>query len=130
MDKWHTSLTLDWVKASDMGKAKIKAEMDRVEQEIDALKPKTERLSDRLGRLFKSSLSAYEERTRLIDEWPSMENREKGEALRKVFKKVALFWDRKFRPAEKNPSRPRKTKRNRRMSYNLLTDRIQWDFDT
>jgi hypothetical protein len=126
----HKRLTLAWAEATDMSKQHLKAELDKVEQQVQECKPKTERLSDRVSRLFNTVRSTYTERMRLLDEWPAMENREKGEALRRVFKTVTLYWKGTFHSAEKQPGRPRKTKRPGRWSYKLLTDKIKWDFES
>lgn len=69
------------------------------------------------------------ERERLLAEWPTLEAREKGEALRRLFSTVTLFWDKKFHPPVKlPPCRTRKTDRAGRYSYTLRRDRIKWGF--
>src|SRR4051812_31321061 len=67
------------------------------------------------------------ERQKLIDEWPTMQGREKGEAMRRFFKTVTLFWERKHHaPLARTDKRERrKTERKGRNSFTLLRDKVQ-----
>ncbi len=124
----HKTYTKAWAKASDLQQGVLKEEIDRLEQEILAWKPRTMSLTLRLNILTAAEAERQAERQKLLAEWPALECREKGEALRRLFSKVTLFWDRQFCPASKKPTRPRKTSRPGRYSYTLQTDRIQWAF--
>jgi hypothetical protein len=85
-------------------------------------------LSDRLAKLEAAEVERRAEYQQISNEWPTLEAREKGEAMRRLFTTVTLFWDRKFRPASAKPTRPRKTDRPGRYRYTLQTDRIVWAF--
>jgi hypothetical protein len=125
----HAIYTRTWVRAtSEMQQAVLKGDMDRLEAEIREWKPRTVPLSDRLRELYAAEDERQSERERLKAEWPTLENREKGEALRRLFDKVKLFWERKYHQAMTKPTRPRKTKRPGRYSYTLQRDRIRWSY--
>jgi len=106
----------------------LKEEIDRLEAEIQKWKPRTVPLTQRLDTLFEAEESRQAERDKLLAEWPGLEYREKGEALRRLFSSVTLFWDKVFHPSMSNPprTRPRKTNRNGLYSYPLRMDRIKW----
>ena len=55
---------------------------------------------------------------------------EKGEALRRFFERVTLYWDKTFHPASQRPTRKRKTNRPGRNRYALNLERISWGFAT
>ena len=122
----HRILTLNWGKATDAMQAVLKQEIERLEQELRGAEPQTLPLSERFKRLYEVEADRDAERNRLKTEWPTLECREKGEALRRLFHTVKLYWDRTFHPSEKKPGRPRKTKREGRYSYALRRDRIEW----
>ena len=124
----HKPLTLNWAKATSDMQAVLKQEIERLEGEIRDLEPRTIPLSERFRQLYDAEAERDAERKRLRAEWPKLESREKGEALRRLFQTVTLYWDRTFRPPEKNPSRPRKTDRPGRYRYNLRRDLIEWRF--
>jgi hypothetical protein len=124
----HKRLTLAWAKASDMQQAVLKAEIERLETELRQWQPLTVPLSERLKGLYAAEAERQAEREKLLAEWPALESREKGEAMRRLFKTVTLFWDRTFHPASDKPKRPRKTTRPGRYSYALQRERIQWAF--
>lgn len=122
----HAAITLRWVKASEQMQAVLKQEIARLEEEIRNWEPRTERLTDRFAELLEAETERKAERDKLRDEWPALEGREKGEALRRLFDTVELYWDRKFHPALANPSRPRRTDRDGRYSYHLRKDLVEW----
>ncbi len=126
----HKSLTLAWVKATELQQGVLKEEIDRLEVELREWKPRTVPLSKRLEALYAAEAEREAERQKLMAEWPTLQDREKGEALRRLFKTVTLFWERTFHPASEKPTRPRKTERPGRFSYSLLRDRIEWSFPT
>jgi hypothetical protein len=126
----HRRYTLAWAKASDDMQAVLKQEIERLEEEIRDWEPRTVPLTQRFNAIYAAEVERQAERERLLAEWPKLENREKGEAFRRLFKTVTLFWDREFHPASAKPTRPRKTARPGRYSYTLLRDRIQWAFTT
>jgi hypothetical protein len=124
----HKAYTKAWVRASELQQAVIKEEVDRLEHDIATWQPRAVSLSHRLQELYAAERERASERDKLLAEWPALDALEKGEALRRLFATVTLFWDRTFRPASANPTRPRKTNRPGRFSYALATDRIQWQY--
>jgi hypothetical protein len=102
--------------------------MDRLEMEIQDAKRRAVRLSERVERLVKEESRLIRERRQLIAEYPTMAARERGEAFRRIFKTVTLFWKRIFHPALENPTKPRKTNRPGRYSFELQQDQIIWVF--
>lgn len=124
----HKAYTKNWVRASDEMQSVLKQEIERLETQIHEWEPRTVPLTKRLERLLVAEKARQAEREKLVAEWPAMENREKGEAMRRLFKTVTLFWGKKFHPASKKPTRPRKTNRLGRYSYPLQKERIQWVF--
>lgn len=124
----HSQLTLGWAKASEMMQAVLKEQLDRIEQEINEVRPRTTPLSERVAKLGAAERDRQKEREHITAEWPRMEAREKGEALRRLFKTVTLYWERTYHHAMKKPTRPRKTNRPGRYSYALQKARIKWEF--
>lgn len=88
-------------------------------------KPITERLTEAYDRWNDIGLKIYD----LEKELPLLDDQERGEALRRVFKTVILRWDAKFIPRSDKPSRPIKTDREGRWRYPLLNDEIRWVLD-
>lgn len=126
----HRQYTKAWAKATDLMQATMKEELVRLEAGIAEWRPRTIPLTDRLRTLCEAEDSRQQERDQLIAEWPTLESRERGEALRRLFHTVTLFWDRTFVPAAAKPTRPRKTTRAGRYRYTLRYDRTQWAFAT
>jgi predicted site-specific integrase-resolvase len=126
----HKALTLNWVKATDDMQVVLRQEIEDREADIREWEPRTLGITERLSKLYEAEGERQAERERLSAEWPKLESREKGEALRRLFHTVKLYWDRTFHPPERNPSRPRKTERAGRYAYSLQTDRIEWHFAT
>jgi hypothetical protein len=124
----HHTMTLNWSLASLDMQAVLKPEIERRPDEIRDLEPRTVPLSERFKRLHDAEAERRAERKRLESEWQKLGEREKGEALRRLFHTVELFWDRAFHPARLKPTRPRKTDREGRFSYTLRRDRIKWHF--
>jgi hypothetical protein len=124
----HKTLTLAWAKASDQQQAVLKEEIEWLEGEVREWEPRTVPLTSRLKELFAAEAERQGERQRLLTEWPSLDSREKGESLRRLFKTVTLYWDRTFHPASERPTRPRKTDRAGRFSYRLDLGRTEWAF--
>jgi DNA invertase Pin-like site-specific DNA recombinase len=129
----HAALTRTWAKASDAMQEVLKADIDRLESEIEDCKWRSVPLSKRIERLHHQAWELQRERAKLRKEWPALQKREKGEAMRRIFKTVTLFWEKTFHPASKRPSRIRKTNRPGRWSFELQKDRVSWalaDFDS
>jgi hypothetical protein len=124
----HAKLTTMWMQASEMQQPMLKQRTDALEVEIKEWEPRTVPITQRLKELEAAEDTRGEERDRLIAEWPKMQAREKGEALRRLFKTVTLHWQREFVAASPNPTRPRKTDRPGRYRYTLLTDKIAYDY--
>ncbi|WP_437228293.1 hypothetical protein SH661x_000824 [Planctomicrobium sp. SH661] len=121
-------MTIGWAKASESQQSVLKVETDRLEAEIAYWKPRVEPISKRLKVLREADNVRARERRKLIAEWPTLEFREKGEAMRRTFKKVTLYWHREFVPAKSNAAQPRKTTRPGRNKFTLLHDKIEWSF--
>jgi hypothetical protein len=130
LEQDHRALTLAWAKASNLQQGVLKEEINRLEAELEQWKPRTVPLTQRIAALDAAEAERKAEREKLLAEWPALEGREKGEALRRLFKTVTLFWSKEFLTAKRKPSRPRKTARRGRWKFTLLRDRIQWAFAT
>jgi hypothetical protein len=126
----HKALTLAWARATDLQQPILRGEAERLEGEILVWRDRTTPLSVRIGALMAADAERQAEREKLLAEWPGLENREKGEALRRLFRTVTLFWDRVWHPASAKPTRPRKTNRPGRYRYTLAKDRIEWAYPT
>lgn len=124
----HRRLTLSWAKASDLQQDVMKGEIDGLEDAIRKTKARTVKLSVRVEQTVKAERQRLEERLHIEEELPRLDGRERGEAFRRPFKSVTLYWKRSFHPALEKPTRPRKTNRPGRYSYDLEWDRIEWEF--
>lgn len=124
----HRRLTLSWAKASDLQQEAMKGEIDRLEDSIRKTKARTVGLSVRVEQAMKADRRRQEERRRIEEELPKLEGRHRGEAFRRIFKTVTLYWKRSYHAALEKPARPRKTERPGRFSYDLEWDRIEWEF--
>jgi len=124
----HKKMTLLWMKASEMMQPVLKEQIDMLEREISVWQPRTVPLSDRLLALYAAEEARRKEREKLLTELPTLEKREKGEAFRRLFKTVMLYWEKTFQASEAKPCRPRKTNRNGRFRYHLQLDRTEWSF--
>lgn len=128
LNEEHKTLTISWAKATETMQKALKEEIERLEKEIAIWNPRTQPISQRLKALYDEDYARVLERRRLKKEWPSLESREKGGAIRRLFQKVTLFWNREFRPSKPNPTQPRKTNRPGRNKFTLEYDKIQWEF--
>lgn len=126
LEEDHRSYTLAQAKATSLQGGVLQEEIESIETKIQRLIPRTIPTSERLSKYYAEMKERKAENKRLMAEWPKLEAREKGEALRRHFSTVTLFWDRQFHPAAKNPARPRKTDRPGRFSYTLRRDQIKW----
>jgi hypothetical protein len=126
----HRTYTRNWAKATDEMQGVLKQEIERLEGEIREWEPRTVPLSRRLEGLYAAEAERQADRERLLADWPALEHRAKGEAMRRLFNRVTLFWDKEFRPASSKPTRPRRTNRPGRYRYTLRRDRIVWDLAT
>jgi DNA invertase Pin-like site-specific DNA recombinase len=124
----HKTLTLAWAKATDDMQGVLKAEIDRLESEIREWEPRTVPLSERMKELVAAEKGREAERKQLLSEWPTLEGREKGEALRRLFRTVKLYWRRTWHPRKGKPARPQKTERPGRFSYELEPERTVWAY--
>jgi hypothetical protein len=124
----HRAYTKAWAKASDLQQGVLKEEIDRLEREVREWEPRTVPLSKRLEAVYAAEAEREVERKKLLAEYPALEAREKGEALRRLFKTVTLFWEGTFHPAAPKRNRPRKTDRPGRYRYTLKKDAIRWAF--
>jgi hypothetical protein len=126
----HEAYTKNWVKATDAMQAVLKQEIERLEAEVREWEPRTMPLSERFKALYAAEEGREAERKKLLAEWPTLEARERGEALRRLFKTVTLFWEKTWHPRMSKPPkcRPRKTDRPGRWGYKLQLDRTGWAF--
>ena len=105
-------------------------EIDRIESDLHKWESRKLSISEHLRKILVAEDQRQAERRQLLAEWPTLESRERGEAFRRLFKTVTLYWDRKFIPARTTPSHPRKTDRPGRYRYTLRPDLIEWDLAT
>lgn len=130
LDADHEKLTLSWARANLEMQTTLRKEIDKIEAERQELEPRTMPLSKRIVRLEQTQDEMYEQRQRLLAELPHLEAHERGEAFRRLFKTVTLFWSSEFRAALAVPSRPRTTERPGRNRYTLETSKIGWELVT
>jgi hypothetical protein len=123
----HRDYTKAWAKASDMQQGVLKQEIEKLEDQMAEWEERAVPLAERLADLRRRIKERSAERTKLLAEYPTLEAREKGEALRRLFKTVTLFWERTYHPPVAR-RRPRTTNRQGRYGYTLQRDRIQWAF--
>ena len=126
----HATYTRRWAEASEMQQAVLKKTCDELEDELAILRPRTRTISQRLNELKAAGGEVSAKRQQLLADLPAFDCREKGEALRRVFKTVRLYWDQRFIKRSKSPKRPLKTKRPGRNSFTLLKDKTGWEFST
>jgi DNA invertase Pin-like site-specific DNA recombinase len=126
----HKTLTLAWAKAPEVRQAVLQAELDRLEAELRDWQPRTVPLSERIATLTAAEAERAAERERLLAEWSTLEGREKGEALKKIFKAVTLHWKSEWHPAKPRRGRPRTTARPGRWRHTLEPGKTQWQFTT
>jgi hypothetical protein len=107
-------------------KTGIRNRLKEQDRELTEWEERTVPLSDRVARLEAAEDKRQTEREKLLAEWPTLEGREKGEMLRRLFKRVELFWSRTWHPAPARPTRPRKTRRPGRWSYDLDLSKTRW----
>lgn len=121
--------TLAWVEATgDQQRAVLKRKADEAEVELENWRPRTVPLGERIEALFHRDKKQQAERERLLAELPTLEYRERGEAFRRLFKRVELYWDREWVPAK--PGTPKRTNRTGRNKYTLRHDLTEWEFAT
>lgn len=108
-------------------KKRIKAKCDELEAQIKEYERRAVPVSERLAQVYQSWDEVIERNELALKELPGLECREKGEAYRKLFKKVTLFWKREFIPKSTTPSRPLKTQRPGRNRFTLLKSKIGWE---
>jgi DNA invertase Pin-like site-specific DNA recombinase len=83
---------------------------------------------ERLREIGGTYRALKEEQEELLKEWAGMDERVRGEALKRIIAKVVLYWDKVWHPAEAIPSRERTTQRPGRYSYHLDLSKTQWVF--
>lgn len=119
-------ITNRWVDATEMMQAVLQDQCKQLEVEIKNWEKRVQPISKRIKDSAEQVRDLTEQQTNLKNEWPKMVNLQKGEAMRRFYKSVALFWDKEFHESEKNPGRPRKTERTGRNRYLLRQDKIKW----
>lgn len=126
----HANYTRSWAKASELQQSVLKSDIDALEAQISEWQERATPLRDRFGAIFAEDTARHAERSQLKSEWPSLDAREKGESLRRLFERVTLRWDRQFIPSAKKPARERKTDRKGRFRYTLNSRDIGWELHT
>jgi hypothetical protein len=124
----HRSYTKMWAKATDRQQGVLKEEIQALEAQMEEWEERAVPLAERLDTLRRRIKERAAERSKLLAEWPTLEGRERGEALRRLFKTVTLFWERAYHPSPAKPSRPHKTNRQGRYICTLQRDKIGWAF--
>jgi hypothetical protein len=104
----------------------LKRKADEAEAGVAKWRPCTVPLSERIDRLFAAEKEQTAEREALLEEMPTLEYRERGEAFRRLFTRVELYWDQEWRPRAERPTRERKTDRPGRYKYTLRNDLTVW----
>jgi hypothetical protein len=122
----HKDLTRVWARASDRQQAVLKEDIAELEDQMAEMEERAVPLTERLDALRRRIKDRVAERRKLLDEWPALEARERGESLRRLFKTVTLFWEKTYHPPAQG--RKRKTARQGRYSYALQWDKVQWAF--
>jgi hypothetical protein len=126
LDKEHAALTRSWAKATPAMQKVLKEDIEVLESQKAVWQARTLPLSQRLRELHGALAERQAEREKVLEEWPDLELRERGEALRRLFSRVTLYWEKEWKPASLKPSRPQTTQRLGRWTYKLLTDRIEY----
>ncbi len=127
LTKKLANVTKSWALADEDDKPILREQKNDLKLKIESWASKTKTLVEKYQELSDYYEPARQELNKLFKEIPHQEKRAKGEAYKKVFNSVELFWEKRFHPAEKKPSRPRKTNRLGRNSYTLQMDQINWD---
>jgi hypothetical protein len=130
VEQEHKQITLAWAKATEGMQAVLREELERLEGRREELRPKTILLTERIGKLQRAEQDRKIEIGELLTAYPKMEAREKGEAFRRLFKTVTLFWDKTFharKPGTKYYKH--KTERTGRWKYTLKRAAIKWVFE-
>lgn len=122
----HTKLVIAKALASDREKVVLAHQVESIEAELDKWEPRMLPLIDKIQAIHDADDARLKQYSDLLVDWPNMEARAKGEALRRIFDKVHLFWDKQWHPSEEKPSRPRTTDRDGRWSYTLKVEQIEW----
>lgn len=115
----HRAMTVAWAKATDMQKAVLTEEAKRLENEIARWEPLAVPIGERLEAFYAAEDDRAEERRQLVAAMPEMEARERGEAFRRVFDTVTLYWDREW-------IEPKTEGATGRYRYTIDHARIEW----
>jgi hypothetical protein len=130
LTKDHAAYTKSWGLGDDRRKAVLDDEIKKIDEQLKIWEPRKKTISERLGELTSNASDNINARKKLLDELPTLDSRAKGEALRRIFKTVKLFWKATFHPNEKSPSRERTTNRKGRYGYELLPGKIDWELES
>lgn len=123
----HTALTRSWVRATEEMQRVIKEDIETIERDLKVWEERSVPLSERVRKLDEEAKQRQAEREKLLEEYPSLEQRAKGEALRQHFREVKLFWTKEWHEAKPNKYRKRKTDREGRWSFTLDVTKTKWD---
>lgn len=110
----HKALTLTWAKATERMQSVLKAELSKLETELREWEQRTVPLTAQIDQYDRDIAERVNRIAEVQAEWPKMELRQKGEALRGIFARIVLKW-----------GADRKAKITR---YPLLVDQIGWEF--
>jgi hypothetical protein len=127
----RVKLARDWARAPEAIQDVLKADIERLVAEMKHWERRTVPLRQRLDAILAEEAARKAEWEKIQSEYPALDGREKGEALRRVFDTVTLYWEATWHPNEsrsRNGKRPRKTSRPGRYSYELQKDKIEWGY--
>jgi chromosome segregation ATPase len=129
LEREHAAYTKRWVvQPTEQMQAVMRRQIEELEGQIEHWTAMKEPVSKRLGRLDTEGKKLVDEQERLLRELPSLDAREKGEALRRVIESVTLFWDRRHCPKRAESSRQRKTNRDGRFRFVVNHAKTAWAF--
>jgi hypothetical protein len=114
--------------ANPMQQELMKPEADALVAQIDVWEAKCRPIRARVRELWQRYGNIREQNALLMKEWSGTDERVKGETLKRIIRKVVLYWDKVWHEAEATPGRERKTERPGRWRYTLDETRITWDF--
>lgn len=114
LDREHTKLTDLWLEASVGMRTRIKEKITRIEADQREWQERTRPLTDQIDAYDREIAERVGRIEEIHQRWPEMELRQKGEALRGLFRAIVLRW--------------RAEPKDKVTRYTLLSDQTGWDF--
>lgn len=112
----HTALTLQWARATDRMQGVLKTELGRLESELREWETRTVPLTKRIDDYDRDIAERVARIAEVQAQWPEMQLRQRGEAVRGIFAKIVLFWDR--------------DEKGKITRYPLKTSEIEWVYSS